>query len=146
MAAEKIQQGDKLDQQIFALIYQVAISVQERQPSLRRYSHALFQQVQLKQDPGIGYVQLKRAGHGFQCLGRVALFVEINESEVAVDGRQRGLGLPRALPAGRGFGHLPFVVPEISEIKVGATIMRICFESRLERQDAVKAVGKTTVR
>src|SRR5258708_7360847 len=84
MVSEKVKQHDKLDQQIFALIDQGAMCVQERQPLVGCNPGALFQQVQLKQHPGVRAVQCEGPLQGLQRLLWTILFVEINQREIAM--------------------------------------------------------------
>ncbi len=73
------------------------------------------------------------------------LFIEVNQGEVAVNGCQRWIVASCPLPTGGRFVHLPFIVPEVPEKEARASILGVRDQSRLQGQDAIKAVWETTV-
>src|SRR5947209_19233176 len=118
---------------------------QEFEALFRLGAGSFAQEVEFKQDSSIGLIQRKSSFHGSQRVARSVSLVEVSQSQVAVHRRQRRFTSSRPLPARTRLRNLPFVIPQIAEIKIGPRISWVCAQGAAQRSNAVQVVGKTAV-
>src|SRR5436190_18079512 len=98
------------------------MSVQQSEPCGRGDPKTLLKQIELEQNAGVGTVQRERPFQKFERLVWQALFVEINQSQIAMHSRKMLVGLACVFPTADGFRHLSFIVPEVPQVIAGARI------------------------